>query len=355
MQYLTFSIFIFCLIAFFDVFFTIKKPLIFRYNLLLLILGIFITNYISYNNIKEGYLFSFFPIINMLIGSNLIIFINYITANKIDKWVVYNLISAFILATVFSFYLLFNPSIFSFYNDQYNSFYILPQFWYLNIIRILFKFIILFSLVRLLYIFFNKTKANNIYIEILRNWMFKFILLSFTVSINCLILLFLNNNVNSGKLLSYTLLFMSYMVLLSIIYKPKFLGFHNFSMNKISNFNKSLSLVLSDQNFILPFFQNQYFLKKDANLEKFCNENNINDKEEFNDVIVSSYKMSFNNLINKYRVQYFLEIVIASKYENYSIDALAQEAGFSSRHHLYKPFKKFHGGTPSDYLYFANN
>jgi len=27
---------------------------------------------------------------------------------------------------------------------------------------------------------------------------------------------------------------------------------------------------------------------------------------------------------------------------------LAKEVGFSSRQHLYKPFKKFHGGNPSD-------
>ena len=32
------------------------------------------------------------------------------------------------------------------------------------------------------------------------------------------------------------------------------------------------------------------------------------------------------------------------------IDALAREVGFSSRQHLNKPFKKFHGGNPSDLI-----
>ena len=55
------------------------------------------------------------------------------------------------------------------------------------------------------------------------------------------------------------------------------------------------------------------------------------------------------------RVQYFLDIATSDEFINYSIDALAQEAGFSSTHHLYKPFKKFHGGTPSDFIYFSSS
>jgi AraC-like DNA-binding protein len=58
--------------------------------------------------------------------------------------------------------------------------------------------------------------------------------------------------------------------------------------------------------------------------------------------------MTFNDLINKNRVDYFIDIIHNPKYLNFTIDALAREAGFSSRQHLYKPFKKFHGGNPSD-------
>ena len=48
--------------------------------------------------------------------------------------------------------------------------------------------------------------------------------------------------------------------------------------------------------------------------------------------------------------EWFLDIVKSKKYTNYTIDALSQLSGFSSRHHLYKPFKKFHGGIPSDFI-----
>jgi AraC-like DNA-binding protein len=148
---------------------------------------------------------------------------------------------------------------------------------------------------------------------------------------------------------------MSYVVLLSIIYKPKFLSFNKFSFNKLSAFDRQSTLNLNDDNFTRPFFNAFYYLQKDANLDRFCKENGIDDKEEFHDLIIIKFNMSFNNLINKYRVQYFLDLVKSNKYSNYSIDALAQESGFNSRHHLYKPFKKFHGGTPSDFIYYASN
>jgi AraC-like DNA-binding protein len=60
--------------------------------------------------------------------------------------------------------------------------------------------------------------------------------------------------------------------------------------------------------------------------------------------------MTFNDLVNKNRVDYFIDIIHNPKYLNFTIDALAKEAGFSSRQHLYKPFKKFHGGNPSDIM-----
>jgi len=44
------------------------------------------------------------------------------------------------------------------------------------------------------------------------------------------------------------------------------------------------------------------------------------------------------------------EIVQDPAYQNFTIDALAREVGFSSRQHLNKPFKKFHGGNPSDLI-----
>ena len=355
MNYLFFTVFFLCLIAFLDVLITLKRPYILKINFLTLIITIFIINYISFYNIKNGYLYLCLPIYNVIIGSNIVLFINYTISHKMYKWVIYYLSFALISAIIFSISLIINPSIYSFYNEYFTSFYILPQFWYFNIFSFLYKFIILLSLSRIIYEFHNNAQSNNLYKKLLRNWINNFIILLLIVITSLLIFSFFNNKILASMVISITMVIMSYYILLSIIYKPKFLSFHKFNANFIRTFDRNIKSTLTDSNFIVPFFYNHFYLQKDANLDRFCKSFNIDDKDEFHDEIIITYKMSFNNLINKYRVNYFLEIAKSTQFNNYSIDALAQEAGFSSRHHLYKPFKKFHGGTPSDYIYFANN
>ena len=198
-------------------------------------------------------------------------------------------------------------------------------------------------------------RLQNYYTQSLKNWLLRIGLSFFAIMLNISILNFFNKSFSAVIVLKVSLVVISYLVLLNFIYKPSFLKFYKFSFNKLSAFDKSNHLLINDQNFTNPFFSNQFFLNKDANLERFCKENGIDDKEEFHDLVIIKFNMSFNNLINKYRVLYFLDLVKSKKYKNYSIDALAQEAGFNSRHHLYKPFKKFHGGTPSDYIYYTND
>ena len=57
-----------------------------------------------------------------------------------------------------------------------------------------------------------------------------------------------------------------------------------------------------------------------------------------------------DELVNKSRVGHFVEIVKEPKYKNYTVEALAMEVGFSSRQRFYQPFKKYHGGNPSDLI-----
>ena len=96
-------------------------------------------------------------------------------------------------------------------------------------------------------------------------------------------------------------------------------------------------------------------MQEHATLEHFCTQNSIGSHEYLQDQIVIKYNMSFGNLVNKSRVDYFIELVKSPKFKHYSIDALAKESGFNSRHHLYKPFKKFHGGTPSEFISSINS
>ncbi len=87
----------------------------------------------------------------------------------------------------------------------------------------------------------------------------------------------------------------------------------------------------------------------DANMEYFAEIVGFK-PEVIRKHISTNYQLSFIELTNKNRVLAFLELVKTDKVKNYTIEGLAKECGFSSRFHLYNNFKKFHGGTPGDYI-----
>ena len=60
--------------------------------------------------------------------------------------------------------------------------------------------------------------------------------------------------------------------------------------------------------------------------------------------------MTFIELVNKCRVDYFVSLVKSGSYKNFTIDALSSMSGFNSRQNLQRAFKTFHGGTPSDLI-----
>ncbi|MFK7951519.1 MAG: helix-turn-helix domain-containing protein [Ekhidna sp.] len=67
-------------------------------------------------------------------------------------------------------------------------------------------------------------------------------------------------------------------------------------------------------------------------------------------VINESLNTNFNDLINQYRVDAFIEKISEPENSKFSILGLGQEVGFSSKASFYRAFKKVTGMTPSDYL-----
>ncbi|HEY1872277.1 MAG TPA: AraC family transcriptional regulator, partial [Chitinophagaceae bacterium] len=60
------------------------------------------------------------------------------------------------------------------------------------------------------------------------------------------------------------------------------------------------------------------------------------------------FKMNFTSWINHYRVEYFVEHAVEN--QQMTLEALAQDAGFTSRSAFISAFKKEKGITPRDYL-----
>jgi len=58
---------------------------------------------------------------------------------------------------------------------------------------------------------------------------------------------------------------------------------------------------------------------------------------------------NFQDFVNGYRVEAFLERMGDANYSNFSLLGMANEVGFSSKSNFYATFKKHKGVTPTEY------
>jgi hypothetical protein len=143
-------------------------------------------------------------------------------------------------------------------------------------------------------------------------------------------------------------------LLLIILYRPSFINKNGSKISLGFLFNKKDFIAnISAIDFNFHFFTNFYYKNKEANILEFSTIMEVNKEVLFN-YIYFTYSMSFDELINKTRVEYFVEIIKEPKFKNYTVEALAMEVGFSSRQRFYQPFKKYHGGNPSDLIDILN-
>jgi AraC-like DNA-binding protein len=143
-------------------------------------------------------------------------------------------------------------------------------------------------------------------------------------------------------------------LLLIILYRPSFINKNGSKISFGFLFNRNdFSSDIKEVDFNFQFFTNFYYKSKTANIEEFSNIMGVSKEVMFN-YIYFTYSMSFDELINKTRVEYFVEIIKDAKFKNYTVEALALEVGFSSRQRFYQPFKKYHGGNPSDLIDILN-
>ena len=59
---------------------------------------------------------------------------------------------------------------------------------------------------------------------------------------------------------------------------------------------------------------------------------------------------NFNDFVNSYRVAFLIESMQEGSLKNYTIQALALQAGFANKTSCMNAFKKIHQCTPSQYI-----
>lgn len=124
----------------------------------------------------------------------------------------------------------------------------------------------------------------------------------------------------------------------------------------VSDEIQARSLVLSDarkkeflEKIIGHFQANRPYINQRYNTRMLSEELGI-PYPYLSQVINQEYGMNFNELINRYRVDYVKELLTQPDSHQYTFEALASQAGFSSRATFSRAFSRFEGCTPSVYL-----
>ncbi len=96
--------------------------------------------------------------------------------------------------------------------------------------------------------------------------------------------------------------------------------------------------------------ENELFKIKDISVKKISKELKIT-SDKISYLLSHHYRTSFKDFINKYRINYFKELIKdENNLHNYTLATIALRAGFSSKSSFYKAFKDQEGISPKDFI-----
>jgi len=351
-SYFYFATFVLSYIVFVDVLIQLKRPLILKAYFLILVFCVGAFSFLFWIRYVNIYILLFFPILKFSIWASMTLILSQLYFSKNKSWIYYALGFAFLVLIYSTFKVYYfltgnNYSTLFFPQAAVDVFSqkvtykvnLLPRF-------LLFSTFATVNL-RLAYLIYKNPNNNNHYCQKVKKWTNAFV---FSEFLAVAIFAVMNSILFYNLAINILLIFSGNLILLIVLYRPRFINSQSIQLILSGNFKREEDFILTESNFYNPFFIAHYYLSEDATLEQFCIKNGISSNEQLQDQILKNYKMTFSNLVNKNRVDYFIELVRSPKYKLYSIDALAKESGFNSRNHLYKPFRKYHGGTPSDFI-----
>ena len=211
-----------------------------------------------------------------------------------------------------------------------------------NIIVMIFFFFILYFIFKII----KKYNEENIYYEQVKIWATWLI---FSVSITFLSVIILSNFQFNYIYPRISFSISQFFCLLFILFRPGILNKTDIKSFLGKKRNYAAKVSFDSNLFHNIFYFDLFFLKKNASAEELASLLNTT-KEKVQTYVTNEYDMNLTDLINKNRIKYFIDLITNGKFNDENLETLSQKAGFNSRHHLLKPFKKFHGGNPSDFI-----
>ncbi len=134
----------------------------------------------------------------------------------------------------------------------------------------------------------------------------------------------------------------------ALVYVIATVGYAKFTHRKIkpSNSNNYKSLI---KELTRLMEQEKLYLDTGFSLPKMARELNTN-VASVSAAINSQLNISFNDFVNKYRVEEVKAKLETNVLDKYTLAAVAEEAGFKSKTTFYRAFQKFTGQSPMSYL-----
>ena len=346
-----FFIFLFSIIVLMDVLIRFKSPFKLKVFFSLFVLAILVGAFCCFFRRDPGEYFFLIKISRIVLGTSMVqiftnlYFIQYKRIANIYTIAAYSFYTFLICyVQVVGYDTVFTKS--AILNNSYNLPSYLKFFIELDYISVmLFVFYYTYNIL-------FKFSYKNIYFKRIQIWTFCFfIVLAAQLFMNLFTILF----VFPDHFRVFIPIVFSLFFLLIILYRPNFINKNGSKISFGYLFNKNdFSSAIKDVDFTFHFYTNFYFKNKTVDIVAFSNIMGVGKDIMFN-YIYFTYSMSFDELVNKARVEYFVEIIKNDQYKNYTVEALALEAGFSSRQRFYQPFKKYHGGNPSDLIDIIND
>lgn len=211
------------------------------------------------------------------------------------------------------------------------------------------SFIILSSLIYLVFQLYKKRNNQNLYDAKVNHWVswLLYSLLALSVFQATLVIL------NTLHIVSFyidsiiSLFYVRVALLLFILFRPRFLDDDSIALSFNDLFLTKNAISFEDFEFL--FYKNHYYLNVEASLDDFALKLN-HSKEDVLLFVSSQLDQSFAELLNQNRVEYLKQLLRSKKYESFTIEALSEMSGFGSRRSMYNYFNKYVGMTPSEFI-----
>lgn len=191
----------------------------------------------------------------------------------------------------------------------------------------------------------KKFDEDNFYYQRLRAWSLGVIFV-FILDLSSYLIRLNRDYVLQGRLVASLAHLMS---LILVLYRPKFLNKMSGNISFLSLFSYKSKEQVEPERFNRAFFDDCFFLLSNVNILDFSKKINWV-PEDISVFVESQYGMSFEKLIEKQRVEYFMALVSNGRSKGLSLDQLAEASGFSSKADLQRSFTEVHGGSAMEYI-----